>query len=152
MENPSKKRILVIEDNAAFLNMLKIRLELNGYDVLTSLDGVNGLEMVRRCKPDLVILDLTLPDMNSSGESDMNSLDKSLGHKVCRMIKFDQQYKSIPVLILTASDTVDDEETARHVGADAYLVKTLPTDQMLAKVRELLDRSKKISRFPSPAG
>jgi two-component system alkaline phosphatase synthesis response regulator PhoP len=148
MENGSKKRIVIIEDNAAFLNMLKIRLELNGYEVFTSMDGVEGLELVRDSAPDLIILDLALPDMSNDNNSELSAVDKSLGHKICRMIKFDHKLKSIPVLILTASDTVEDEEVARRVGADAFLVKTLPTDQMLYKIRELLQKGKYISKSP----
>jgi len=150
MEEMSKKRVLIIEDNAAFLNMLKIRLELNGYEVVTALDGIEGLEMVRKANPDLIILDLALPDMNQTDETEFNaSVDKSLGHKVCRMVKYDRKTKSIPVLILTASDTAEDENIAHQVGADAFLVKTEPTDRMLEKIRELLHKPKYISNLPN---
>jgi len=148
MENSSKKRILIIEDNAAFLNMLKIRLELNGYEVLTSMDGVEGYQLIRETVPDLVILDLALPDMCNDCDSELSAVDKRLGHKICRMIKFDRTLKSTPVLILTASDTVEDEDIARQVGADAFLVKTMPTVRMLEKIKELLQKPQYVSNFP----
>jgi DNA-binding response OmpR family regulator len=139
--NDSRKRVLIIEDNAAFLNMIKIRLELNGFEAIPVEDGMEGLNIARKEMPDLIILDLALPAMGGSQESEINLVDRQLGHKICRMIKFDPRLKNIPILILTASDSVDDEEIARKVGADAFVVKTTTTEKLIDTVNTLLSRA-----------
>ncbi len=139
----SRKKILIIEDNTAFLNMIRIRLELNGFEAIPVEDGMEGLNIARKEIPDLIILDLALPAMGGSQESEINLVDRKLGHKVCRMIKFDPRLKNIPVIILTASDSVDDEDIARKVGADAFVVKTTTTEKLIDTVNKLLSRAGK---------
>jgi DNA-binding response OmpR family regulator len=136
----SRKKILIIEDNEAFLNMIKIRLELNGFEAIPVEDGLEGLNMARKIMPNLIILDLALPGMGGADDSDINLVDRRLGHKICRMIKFDPKLKAIPVLILTASDSLDDEEMAKKVGADAFIVKTTTTEKLIDTVNRLLER------------
>ena len=76
-----KKRILLIEDEADMVYAVTLSLEANQYEVLSANDGQVGLDMVRKEKPDLIILDLMLPKIN--------------GYKICRMLKFDKKYKQI---------------------------------------------------------
>lgn len=141
MSEGRKQKILIIEDNTTFLNMLKIRLELNGFEVVTSEDGMEGLRLARKELPDLVILDLSLPEIGEADDSTVSLLDRNLGHKICRMIKFDARLKNIPVVILTASDSSDDKKLARNVGADAFVVKTT-TETLLDTVNGLIARQK----------
>lgn len=141
MAERKREKLLVIEDNATFLNMLKIRLELNGFEVVTSEDGMEGLSLARREMPDLIILDLSLPEIGENADSDASLLDRNMGHKICRMIKFDARLKNIPIVILTASDSSDDEKLAKSVGADAFVVKTT-TETLLDTIRELIARNK----------
>lgn len=139
----ARKKILIIEDNVAFLNMIRIRLELNGFEAIPVEDGMEGLNVARKEIPDLIILDLALPAMGGSQDSEINLVDRQLGHKVCRMIKFDPRLRNIPVVILTASDSVDDEDIARKVGADAFVVKTTTTEKLIGTVNNLLSRAGK---------
>jgi len=126
MISTSKKLILIIEDNAGFSMLVKARLEMNGYEVITTQNGLEGLSETRRKKPDLILLDLMLPGMD--------------GHRICRMIKFDQKLKDIPVIILTSRDTVEDAELARKFRADAYIIKTTKSEIMLSVVKKLLKK------------
>jgi two-component system, OmpR family, alkaline phosphatase synthesis response regulator PhoP len=139
METTKAKRILVVEDNEAYRDMIRLRLELNGYEVVTASDGVTGLEMARKANPDLVILDLTLPEVLGVQNS-REGLDRRSGHKICRMIKFDHHLKHIPLLILTSSDEREDTALAVRSGADAYMLKTGNPELLLNEVRRLVCR------------
>ena len=125
MDKDKQKRILIIEDNVAFRKILKIRLESNRYEVFTAEDGLEGLNIARRIKPDLIILDLMLPGMN--------------GHKVCRLLKFDVQYRHIPIIILTSRDMDEDERLARESRADAFIVKITEPHIILEIIQDLLE-------------
>lgn len=104
--------------------MLKMRLQANGYEVITAYDGQEALEKVRNQNPDLIILDLMLPKMD--------------GYKVCRMLKFDKKYKSIPIILFTALVQESDKEMGSQVGADAYIIKPFEPQVLLSKIKELL--------------
>jgi DNA-binding response OmpR family regulator len=139
METTKVKRILVVEDNEAYRDMIRLRLELNGYEVVTASDGVTGLEMARKENPDLVILDLTLPEVHGL-QNPCEGLDRRSGHKICRMIKFDHHLKHIPLLILTSSDAREDTALAVRSGADAYMLKTGDPELLLNEVGRLVCR------------
>jgi len=119
-----KKRILIVDDEEDILNVLRFRLEANNYEVLSASDGQEGLNKARFEKPDLIILDLMLPKLD--------------GYKVCRMLKFDENYKSIPIIIFTASAQKKDEEFDMEMGADAYITKPFEPAILLGKMKELL--------------
>jgi len=119
-------RILIIEDNAAFRKMLHIRLDAVGYDTVVAKDGLEGLAAVRKTNPDLVITDIMLPGLD--------------GHKICRMIKFDKNFKHLPVIVLTSRDLDEDEELAKRCGADAFIVKTTRAEIILDVIEKLLKR------------
>ncbi len=121
-----KKKILVVDDELEFLEMLSMRLEANDYQVVTSLDGQEALDKARKEKPDLIILDLMLPKID--------------GYKVCRMLKFDEEYKNIPVILFTARTQESDIQLGREAGADAYLTKPFEPDILLAKIAGLLKK------------
>lgn len=119
-----KKRILVVDDEPDMLLAIKMRLEATGYQVLTATDGMEGLNMARREKPDLIILDIMLPKMN--------------GYKVSRLLKFDEEYKHIPIVMLTALAGENDRTTGVQTGADAYITKPFETAQLLDTIRRFL--------------
>lgn len=121
------KRILVVDDEEDMLFAVQLQLEQNGYTILTARDGKAGLEMARTQKPDLVILDLMLPKLD--------------GYKVCRMLKFDQKYKYIPVILFTARVQYKDAKLGYEVGADAYITKPFDPKVLLAKIQELTNRT-----------
>ena len=120
----SKKRILVVDEEADLVFGLKIQLEKDNFHVLTAKDGQEGLNKVRQEKPDLLILDLMLPKLD--------------GYKVCRMLKFDEKYKSIPIILLTARTQQEDQKVGYEVGADAYITKPFDAQELLKKIKELL--------------
>jgi DNA-binding response OmpR family regulator len=120
----AKKRILIIDDEADLVDMLSLRLQANDYEVITAADGQEGLDKARKEKPDLIILDLMLPKMD--------------GYKVCRMLKFDEKFKQIPIILFTARAQESDVRLGEEVGADAYLTKPFEPDVLLAKMKELI--------------
>jgi DNA-binding response OmpR family regulator len=123
----AKKRILIVDDEEDILEVLKFRLEANDYEVMTASDGQEGLNKARSEKPDLMILDLMLPKID--------------GYKVCRMLKFDETYKSIPIIMVTAKSQQKDEDLGREMGADAYVMKPFEPEILLDKIRELLRKT-----------
>jgi DNA-binding response OmpR family regulator len=138
MNETTVKRILIVDDDDTYLGMIKLRLELEGYRVDALTDAVAGFERIRQVKPDLVVLDLRLPEAVPFVEGEEARLDRSCGHKICRMIKFDRNLKSIPVLILTCSDSPDDISLATRAGADAFLNKTSGADALISVIREMI--------------
>ena len=119
-----KKKILVIEDEKDMSYAVTLQLEAKGYEVITACDGIEGLDKARMKKPDLIILDLMLPKLD--------------GYKVCRMLKFDEKYKKIPIILFTARAQDSDKKTAREVNADAYITKPFKPSELLDKILELL--------------
>lgn len=122
-----KKRILIVEDEEQMIEMLKIRLEANGYEVLSAVDGKQGLEKAQREAPDLIILDLMIPKMD--------------GFKVCGLLKKDARYARIPIIMFTARAQESDKRMGEEVGADAYLTKPFEPKALVAKIEELLNAS-----------
>jgi len=123
----TKKKVLVVEDEAELTGAIQIRLEQAGYEVLIAYDGQDALEKARTENPDLIVLDLMLPKID--------------GYKVCRMLKFDEKYKKIPVVMLTARAQEKDENLGYEVGADAFITKPFKYQVLLAKIAELLGDS-----------
>lgn len=119
-----KKRILVVDDEADLVEMVKMRLEAGGYEVITAYDGQESLDKAKKEKPDLIILDLMLPKMD--------------GYKVCGLLKADTRYKKIPIIMFTARAQEDDVKLGKEVGADAYIIKPFEPPVLLNKIKELL--------------
>ncbi len=124
-ENVDGQKILLIDDEPALLKMLGMRLEASGYCVITAQDGQEGLEKARSENPDLIILDVLMPKMD--------------GYEVCRLLKFDKGFKSIPVILLTAKTQDLDRSTGKEVGADDYVTKPFNSPDLIAKVKKLLN-------------
>ena len=127
MNDQTKKRILIIEDNEAFLRIMKLRLESTGYEVLTAIDGLAGLNTAKEEVPDLIISDLMLPKMD--------------GHKICRLLKFDNNLKHIPIIMLTSRDLDEDENIAKKCGANAFIIKTTHAEIILDVIKKLLKKN-----------
>lgn len=119
-----KKRILIVDDEDDLRNMLKFRLEAMDYEVSEAIDGQEGLDKARSDRPDLIILDLMLPKID--------------GFKVCRMLKFDEKYKHIPIIMFTARAQEKDKQIGKEMGAEAYVTKPFDPDILLDKIRDLL--------------
>lgn len=120
------KKILLVDDEPHIIIMLANRIKHAGYEIITAGDGQEGLEKARKEKPDLIILDVMLPKLD--------------GYKVCRMLKFDEKYKQIPIIMFTARAQKIDKETAESVGADGYITKPFEPQILLDKIKELLSK------------
>lgn len=118
------KKILLVEDEMDLVEIMKIRLESSGYDVITAYDGQEALDKARSESPDLIILDIMLPKID--------------GYKVCRMLKFDFKYKHVPVIMFSARAQDSDKKLGEEVGADVYITKPFEPKMLLGEIEELL--------------
>jgi len=122
----NKKTILLVDDEPDLLDSLSIRLKASGYNVLMAVDGLDALKKARTLSPDLIILDLMLPKMD--------------GYKVARLLKFDNRYSHIPILILSARGQDLDKEMGKNAGADDYMVKPFDSLDLISRVKRLLSQ------------
>jgi DNA-binding response OmpR family regulator len=125
-----KRRIAIIEDETTIAASVAARLRAEGFEVEIAEDGAAGVDLCRRFRPDLVVLDLMLPGLD--------------GLEVCRRI---QRHRAVPVLMLTARDSEADLEVGLAVGADDYVTKPFSPRELVARVRALLRRA---DRSPGP--
>jgi DNA-binding response OmpR family regulator len=119
-----KRRILIVDDEDDLVVVLRLGLEHAGYEVSSAADGEEGLRRVHAAAPDLVVLDLMLPKVD--------------GYKVCRALKFDERFRQIPVVILSARSGEQDRQLARSVGADVFVSKPYEMTDLLGKIDGLL--------------
>ncbi len=126
MNSKKNKKILVIEDEATLQKALNEVLSKDGYEVVSSLDGLKGLELAQGENPDLILLDIILPKMD--------------GFEVLKRIKEDDKTSQIPVIILTNLSDVNDIQKALDLGATTYLVKAdFHIEDVLKKIEKVLD-------------
>jgi len=116
-------RVLVVEDDVDIADVLRRSLRNEGYEVRTSADGIEALDLAAAFAPDLVVLDLGLPGLD--------------GVEVCRSLRSDGD---VPILMLTARSETEDRVTGLDSGADDYLVKPFERQELLARIRALLRR------------
>jgi DNA-binding response OmpR family regulator len=126
-----RRRIAIIEDEPTIAAAVAARLDAEGFAVEVAHDGLDGVDLCRRFRPDVVVLDLMLPGID--------------GLEVCRRI---QSERPVPVLMLTARDSEADIEVGLGVGGDDYMVKPFSPRELVARVRALLRR---VERAPAPA-
>ena len=117
-------KILIVEDNELNLDMLSRRLARKGYQVIHARDGVQGLAMVRAERPDLVLMDMSLPEMD--------------GWETTRRLREDEAVGRVPVIALTAHAMQGDREKALAVGCNDYDTKPVEFDRLLGKISALL--------------
>lgn len=127
-----KARILVVEDDDKVLSAVARGLSMEGYEVDAAEDGPGALALAQTRAPDVVVLDLMLPGMN--------------GLEVCDRLRRSATAPSVPILLLTARDSVEDRVAGLDRGADDYLVKPFSFDELLARLRALLRRSRPSER------
>jgi two-component system, OmpR family, response regulator MprA len=118
-------RVLIVDDDRAVRDALRRALGLHGFDVDTAEDGLAALRQVRRAPPDAVVLDVTMPGAD--------------GYAVTRRLRADGV--GVPILMLTARDSVPDRVTGLDAGADDYLVKPFALEELVARLRALLRRA-----------
>jgi CheY-like chemotaxis protein len=120
------QKILIIEDNEMNRDMLARRLERRGFEVSTAEDGRTGLALARTQQPDLILLDMSLPEMD--------------GWEVARTLKRDSGTQNIPVIALTAHAMTGDRETALNAGCEDYDTKPVDMGRLLGKMTSLFEK------------
>ncbi|MFH1199114.1 MAG: response regulator [Candidatus Omnitrophota bacterium] len=118
------KRILIVEDEPDQREVLKFRLEQNGYEVILACDGEEGLLKAQTEHPDLVLLDIMLPKMD--------------GFEVCRRLKQDKNTAAIPIMGLTAFSQKSTEEKVRAAGSNDFMSKLSDSSELLARIKRLI--------------
>lgn len=121
------KKILIVEDEIELLELIKTRLEANGFVVIETKDGQEALDKVFKEKPDLIVLDLMLPKID--------------GGSVCNQLKKSKEYCHIPILMLTAKDAEADIRLGKLQGADWYMSKPFDPGFLILKINELLKKA-----------
>ena len=119
-----KKRILIVEDERAIVEILKFNLMREGYDTLEALDGELGLELARTKDPDLILLDVMLPKMN--------------GFEICQNLR--DAGSTVPIIMLTAREEETDKVFGLEAGADDYMTKPFSMRELMARVRANIRR------------
>jgi DNA-binding response OmpR family regulator len=118
-------KVLIADDEPNIVVSLEYLMKRAGYQVLVARDGQEALDMLRRERPRLVLLDVMMP--------------KKSGHEVCQELRADEQIKDTLVLMLTAKGRDTDVDKGLGVGADAYMTKPFSTKELVAKVAQMLD-------------
>ena len=125
-ETTVKPYILIVEDEASLITLLRYNLEKEGFEVGEAVDGEEALFMIRERRPDLVVLDWMLPSLS--------------GIEVCRRIRRAPEFKNLPVIMLTARGEESDRIRGLDNGADDYIVKPFSPSELLARIRAVLRR------------
>jgi len=128
-------RILIVDDDYEIVRLVKAYLEKAGYTVLSAYDGETALHALRREHPDLMVLDLMLPDRD--------------GWDLTRLIRADHALKGIPIIMLTARVEDSDKIVGLEIGADDYITKPFNPREVVARIRALLRRSSAGNKPPS---
>lgn len=129
-----KQRILIVDDEKDIVEGIKFRLEFEGFECLVAYEGEEALLKAKRENPNLILLDIMLPKMN--------------GYKVCRLLKFDESYKHIPIIMLTAKTQETDKLMGEETGADEYVCKPFVMDELVKMIRKYLQEGLQDSKTP----
>jgi len=119
-----QKRILLVDDHQTVFRLLEAIVRIKGYELIYAESAQQGIVMARQELPDLVLLDVMMPDID--------------GFKVCQYLKENPETKNIPVMFLTARGAEGDLETGRKVGADGFMTKPFQTKEVIKQIEELL--------------
>ncbi|MFZ3382493.1 MAG: response regulator [Candidatus Methanoperedens sp.] len=124
----SREKIMIVDDEMATLLPLKRSLEAQGYIVIEAYDGYQAIEKSKTERPELIVLDLMLPEID--------------GFEVCARLKKDEITGKIPVIMLTARDEVSDKVEGLEMGADDYVTKPFNLGELKARIKNVLKRSR----------
>lgn len=127
MQRKDQRRVLIVDDEPGLRELVRINLEHEGFEVSQAENGIEGLAAVHEFQPDMIILDVMMPEMD--------------GWETCRKLR---EFSTVPVLMLTARAQSNDIVTGLDSGADDYLLKPFNMDELMARIRALL------RRIPSP--
>ena len=123
----SKGRILVVDDEIYIVHILDFSLGMEGYEVITALDGEQALEKLRTEKPDLIVLDIMMPKLD--------------GYEVCKSVKANPETAHIPVILLSAKGRNVDQKMGFDVGADDYITKPFSPRKLVERINQLLGQT-----------
>ncbi len=123
-------KILVVDDDEAINELVKINLEFFGYEVITAKDGIQGFTLAKQELPDLIVLDVMMPEVD--------------GFTVAKRVRENPSTKDIPILMLTAMNQLQDKIKGFDLGVDDYLVKPFEMEELKVRVRALLKRTNSI--------
>ena len=123
----SKGRILVVDDEIYIVHILDFSLGMEGYEVITALDGEQALEKLKTEKPDLIVLDIMMPKLD--------------GYEVCKAIKSSPETRHIPVILLSAKGRNVDQKLGFDVGADDYITKPFSPRKLVERINQLLGQA-----------
>ena len=118
------KKILIADDEPDIVKILQFRLKGQGYEVIIAVNGQEALDMAGKVNPDLILLDVSMPFLK--------------GDEVCQKIKADEALKHIPVLLMTASTRIANEESVLQLGAQGFILKPFETEEFLETVGKFL--------------
>ena len=122
------KKIALIEDNKTNIKLIRYQLEAEGFDIHIEETGNAGLKMIKNQKPDMIILDIGLPDID--------------GFEICKRIRNDKITKNYPIIMLTAKGEDRDKIEGLSLGADDYVTKPYNAEELILRIKNLLTRSK----------
>ena len=131
----SKGKILVVDDEIYIVHILDFSLGMEGYEVVTALDGEQALEKVKTEKPDLIVLDIMMPKLD--------------GYEVCKHIKSNAGTQHIPVILLSAKGRNVDQKLGFDVGADDYITKPFSPRKLVERINQLLGQT--VTERPAPS-
>jgi len=131
----SKGKTLVVDDEIYIVHILDFSLGMEGYEVITALDGEQALEKVKAEKPDLIVLDIMMPKLD--------------GYEVCKNIKSSAETQHIPVILLSAKGRNVDQKLGFDVGADDYITKPFSPRKLVERINQLLGQT--ITERPAPS-
>jgi two-component system alkaline phosphatase synthesis response regulator PhoP len=120
----AKGRILVVDDEIYIVHILDFSLGMEGYEVVTALDGEQALEKARAEKPDLIVLDIMMPKLD--------------GYETCKRLKADAATKDVPVILLSAKGRNVDQKVGFEVGADDYITKPFSPRKLVERINAIL--------------
>jgi len=123
----AKGKILVVDDEIYIVHILDFSLGMEGYEVLTALDGEQAIEKARSEHPDLIVLDIMMPKLD--------------GYETCKILKAGDDTKSIPVILLSAKGRNVDQKIGFEVGADDYITKPFSPRKLVERINALLGQS-----------
>ena len=122
----ARGRILVVDDEIYIVHILDFSLGMEGYEVVTALDGEQALAKVQECRPDLIVLDIMMPKMD--------------GYETCRALKADANTRDIPVILLSAKGRNVDQQMGFEVGAEDYITKPFSPRKLVDRINAILSQ------------
>ena len=124
-----KIRVAVIEDNQINIDLIRYQLEVEGFEIIIEKTGAEGLKMIKDQEPDLILLDIGLPDID--------------GFELCKVLRSDEKTKNYPIIMLTARVEDSDRIEGLKLGADDYITKPYNAEELILRIRNLLKRTNK---------